>query len=97
MVGVGIIRTSLAGLTMSLTYTKIPGILGKCGAMLGSLVKAIYLTKSRCKYAIRYIKRHENSLRKESLARKLVDKKTHGILERGETYECEQYSASHMH
>ena len=40
MVGVGIIRTSQAGLTMSLIYTKIPGILAKCGAMLGSLVKA---------------------------------------------------------
>ena len=77
MVGVGIIRTSLAGPTMSLIYTKIPGIWAKCGAMLGSLVKARYLygqSKSRCKYAIRYIKRHENSLRKESLARKLVDK-----------------------
>ena len=28
--------------------------------------------KSRCKYAIRFIKRHENTLRRESLAKKLV-------------------------
>ena len=27
--------------------------------------------KSRCKYAIRFIKRHENTLRRESLAKKL--------------------------
>ena len=44
MVGVGVIRTSQAGPTMSLIYTKIPGILAKCGAMLGSLVKARYLS-----------------------------------------------------
>ena len=43
MVGVGIIRLSQAGLTMTLIYTKIPGIWAKCGAMLGSLVKDRYL------------------------------------------------------
>ena len=44
MVGVGVTRTSQAGPTMSLIYTKIPGIWAKCGAMLGSLVKARYLS-----------------------------------------------------
>ena len=41
----------------------------------GQIVELYRQSKSRCKYAIRYIKRHENSLRKESLAWKLVDKK----------------------
>ena len=40
----------------------------------GQIFELYRQSKSRCKYAIRYIKRHENSLRKESLARKLVDK-----------------------
>ena len=40
----------------------------------GQIFELYRQSKSRCKYTIRYIKRHENSLRKESLARKLVDK-----------------------
>ena len=40
----------------------------------GQIFELYRQSKSRCKYAIRYIKRHENSLRKESLDRKLVDK-----------------------
>ena len=43
----------------------------------GQIFELYRQSKSRCKYPIRYIKvikRHENSLRKESLARKLVDK-----------------------
>ena len=44
------------------------------------------------------MKRHENSLRKESLVRKLVDKNTMEFRkEVKHYYECEQYSASHMH
>ena len=41
----------------------------------GQIFELYRQSKSRCKYAIRYIKRHENSLRKDSLARKLVEKK----------------------
>ena len=44
MVGMGIIRTSQAGADYVSDYTKIPGILAKCGVMLGSLVKARYLS-----------------------------------------------------
>ena len=64
----------------------------------GQIFELYRQSKSICKYAIRYIKRHENSLRKEYLARKLVDKNPiiYGILEKVK-HECEQYSASHMH
>lgn len=40
----------------------------------GELFKLMCLTRARFKYALRYIKQHENKLRKDALAKKLADK-----------------------
>ena len=51
-----------------------------CGAMRVSREKATYLnSKARFKFSLRYIKRNEASLRKESLASKLADGDSKGF------------------
>ena len=40
----------------------------------GYIYELYWSAKARCKCAIRYFKIHENALRKESLAKKLMDK-----------------------
>ena len=72
--------------------------MGKCGAMLGSLVKAKYLSfivNRSQDVNMRFVT--SNVMKTPCVKNSCQETIPYRILERGETYECEQYSASHMH